>query len=139
MPKVAAYFRYKNAHNITPSELAMMNLLLSIDAPDFIFQKPIREKRRSEKFYIADFYIPPPYNIVIEVDGGYHADRTQYDSDRDNMMKRRGVRVMRFTNDEVANDSEKVKIKIRLAILAAEKLSESVPMSYCNPCEQALQ
>ena len=39
--------------------------------------------------------------LVIEVDGGQHAEARAYDSVRDDFMRGQGFRVLRFWNDDV--------------------------------------
>jgi very-short-patch-repair endonuclease len=50
--------------------------------------------------YIADGY-SKRLKIVVEADGGYHqaADRVEYDRKRDAAIEKRGVKVLRFTNE----------------------------------------
>jgi len=50
--------------------------------------------------YIADFACRNPM-IVIEVDGGQHAEAHVYDARRDDYMRGQGYRVLRFWNSEV--------------------------------------
>lgn len=59
--------------------------------------------------YIVDFLIPY-YNLVIEVDGGYHAERTQQEDDklRSEVLNGLGFFVIRFTNEQVLMDTEYV-------------------------------
>jgi len=53
--------------------------------------------------YIVDMYLPKK-NIVIEIDGGIHDKQFGYDDARDEFLTRcHGVRVFRFTNDDVIN------------------------------------
>ena len=58
--------------------------------------------------YIADFWIPN-CNLIIEVDGAYHAERQQTEDDerRESDLNDMGYRVIRFTNEEVVYDTEK--------------------------------
>ena len=53
--------------------------------------------------YIADFYLPRPYQLVIEVDGGYHEtiDQRKKDADRDRYFHSRGFKVLRIKNQHV--------------------------------------
>lgn len=53
-----------------------------------------------DNFCIADFYLPRPYRIVIEVDGPYHALPSQVarDKNKDAYYKGRGLRVFRLSN-----------------------------------------
>lgn len=63
---------------------------------------------------IVDF-VSLSAKLVIEVDGGYHDDlRQKYHDDlRTEELNRMGFRVIRFTNDEVYNEIEKVIGKIK--------------------------
>ncbi len=55
--------------------------------------------------FIADFYCPK-LKLIIEVDGGHHCaeDIKTYDEYRTKMLSVYGVRVIRFSNEEVEND-----------------------------------
>lgn len=57
--------------------------------------------------YIADF-VSTETNLVVEVDGAYHAEREQMemDEDRTEALGRMGFRVIRFTNEEVMYNTE---------------------------------
>ena len=57
--------------------------------------------------YIVDFLLPT-INLVIEVDGAYHAERKQAESDeiRESTLNDMGYRVIRFTNEEVLYNIE---------------------------------
>lgn len=59
------------------------------------------------KGFIADFYCSD-LNLVVEIDGGAHEKQKDYDQERDRIMKQYGIRVMRFTNDDVVNHMDKV-------------------------------
>ena len=58
--------------------------------------------------YIVDFYIPDS-KLVIEVDGGYHAEREQREDDavREEILNKMGYRVVRFSNEKVLYDTDK--------------------------------
>jgi very-short-patch-repair endonuclease len=57
--------------------------------------------------YIADFACLNPL-IVIEVDGGQHAEARAYDARRDDYMRGQGFRVLRFWNNDVLSNMEGV-------------------------------
>jgi very-short-patch-repair endonuclease len=57
--------------------------------------------------YIADFCCRNP-KLVIEVDGGQHAERTAQDAWRTRMMAQHGYSVLRFWDDEVLKNAEGV-------------------------------
>ncbi|MCX7513731.1 endonuclease domain-containing protein [Frateuria hangzhouensis] len=50
--------------------------------------------------FITDF-ICIPACLVIELDGGQHADAHRYDADRTRLIQGEGYRVVRFWNDDV--------------------------------------
>jgi very-short-patch-repair endonuclease len=59
--------------------------------------------------FIADFYCHP-IKLIIEVDGGIHKSREQkeYDLGREEELENWGIKVIRFTNNEIENDINKV-------------------------------
>ncbi len=59
--------------------------------------------------YIADFCCPEA-GLVIEIDGKIHdlPRRKDYDQIREEEIKARNLRVIRFSNDEIVNDLEQV-------------------------------
>ena len=63
--------------------------------------------------YIVDFLLPD-INLVIEVDGAYHAERQQEEDDerRERELNRMNYNVVRFTNEEVLYDIDNVIEKI---------------------------
>ena len=67
--------------------------------------------------FIADFYCHE-LKLVIEVDGGIHnlPENKQYDVNREYVLKEFGMEVIRFTNEEVANDIENVLQRIKVII-----------------------
>lgn len=66
--------------------------------------------------YIADLYLPA-YQLDIEVDGGFHDNRTAYDRRRDQWLIEHGVSVMRFQNTDVEQRLERVLILIMRRIM----------------------
>jgi len=46
--------------------------------------------------------------MVVEVDGGIHAERADLDARRDAYLAKRGLHVLRFWNAEVATDLDRV-------------------------------
>ena len=65
--------------------------------------------------YIADFYCHK-LELIIEIDGEYHNTKTQkvYDDLRTQDLSFQDIKVMRFTNDEVENEMNKVLKSIEL-------------------------
>lgn len=69
-------------------------------------QKMIWEVNRGKdcKGYILDFYLPS-LKIAIEIDGKSHnSPRAKtYDKIKDSLAAKKGIRIIRFTNEEVKN------------------------------------
>lgn len=86
-----------------------MEKLLNESGIPFIAEYPVVIKESAEKggqpkLYVLDFLIPPPFNFVIEVDGGYHTEEEQirYDQQRDRSLSAKGVGgTIRVKNEEV--------------------------------------
>lgn len=80
-------------------------------------QKPIGR-------YIVDF-ICMEHRLIIELDGGQHADQTDYDQQRDAWLHAQGYTVLRFWNNEVLQQTEAVLERIRETVIALPALSPS--------------
>ncbi len=50
--------------------------------------------------FIADFYCHA-VGLVVEVDGPVHAERRSYDVERDAILASRGLRILRFSTEDV--------------------------------------
>ena len=57
--------------------------------------------------YIVDF-VCLEKKLVVEVDGGQHADRAEYDARRSRWLEDQGFKVMRFWNNQVLVETEAV-------------------------------
>ena len=62
------------------------------------------------EIYILDFYNNLK-KIGIELDGGIHNDRVEYDQKIDLILKNMGIEIIRFKNEEL-DDLKKVKEQI---------------------------
>ena len=67
-------------------------------------QKPIGR-------FILDFYCSKLL-LAIEIDGGSHDTRENYDKGRDLYLEQRGIITSRFTNEEIENDINLVKRRL---------------------------
>jgi very-short-patch-repair endonuclease len=65
-------------------------------------------------------------NLVIEVDGGQHADNEENDIQRSAYLNKMGFRVVRLWNNQVLQETESV-LKAIFAILATEKQNSPSP------------
>ena len=58
-------------------------------------------------YFIADFYCHQA-KLIVEVDGDYHntPEQFRYDVSRDKELEELGLKVIRFTNEQVFNDTQ---------------------------------
>jgi very-short-patch-repair endonuclease len=68
-----------------------------------------------ETFYVPDFYCHE-IKLAVEVDGGIHKKRYQYDQVRDGVINALGITVVRFTNEEVKNNMPNVLAVLRRTV-----------------------
>ncbi len=70
-------------------------------------------RQRIIENYIVDFYLPE-YKIILEIDGDTHFTEwwKSYDEERTWVLEWLWLRVIRFTNDEVMNNIEWVKVRL---------------------------
>ena len=61
--------------------------------------------------YIVDF-ICLETKLIIELDGGQHADQKKYDNIRDIFLTQQGFNILRFWNNEVLNNLDGVLLNI---------------------------
>jgi len=81
-----------------------------------IFNTKFR-KQHPIYFFIVDFYCHE-FKLVIEVDGDIHNDEisSEYDLSRTAELNRFGIRVIRFTNDQIIYNIDWVITKIHEVI-----------------------
>jgi very-short-patch-repair endonuclease len=92
------------------------------EAEELLWEKIRRRQVNGFKFrrqhaisqFIADFYCHEK-RLIIEVDGGYHNQPCQAERDlqRTFELEKLGIKVLRFTNEQVENDIDKVIMEIR--------------------------
>ena len=61
--------------------------------------------------YIVDFYCAAA-RLVVEIDGGQHAEQLDYDERRTAYLNAKGLRVLRFWNHQVLTSREGVCLTI---------------------------
>jgi len=90
--------------NMTDTEKFLWSKIRNKQLKNYQFyrQKPIGE-------YIVDFYCPKR-KLIIELDGGQHYTEkgTKEDRERDNYFKELGLKVLRFSDREVFENTEGV-------------------------------
>jgi len=76
--------------------------------------------------YILDF-VSFAGKLIIEVDGGQHAERTAYDARRSAFLEREGFRVIRFWNTEVLTSLEGALTAILSALQSPPESTARAP------------
>src|SRR5690349_14517735 len=87
----------------TPAERRMWVLVRDGRIDGFKFRR-----QHGIEAYLADFYCPET-SLVIEVDGPIHATQKEQDDYRQMILEILGLRVIRFTNYNVMNNSLRVR------------------------------
>jgi very-short-patch-repair endonuclease len=88
--------------SFTDAELKLWRLLKNRSLKNFKFrrQHPVGP-------YIADFACLER-KLIIELDGGQHAEKASYDSRRTTYLESTGYRVIRFWDNDVLTNTESV-------------------------------
>lgn len=97
------------------------------DAEKILWQKLRNRGLNGYKFrrqvpvgpYVADFLCEGS-KLIVEVDGGQHAENREYDQYRDEFLHANGYKVVRFWNTEVMGNMDGVLEAIALAFEKAE-------------------
>ncbi len=94
---------------------------------EYVLWQELRKEKLGYKFrrqvsicrFIVDFYCHE-LKLIIEVDGWVHDERKGYDDWREQMLKSQGYNVVRFSNDDVLFERERVLhvIKQQCKVLA---------------------
>lgn len=100
-----------NRNNPTVAENKIWKEVLRKNQTGFRFlrQKPLDR-------FILDFYCSK-LDLAIETDGNSHDQKKNYDSERDKFLQQIGIKTIRFTNYEILNELEKVKMKLKLSLV----------------------
>jgi very-short-patch-repair endonuclease len=86
----------------------------NLTKPEKILWNHLRKKQQNGMYfrrqhpygiYILDFYCFKA-NLAIEVDGDIHLYRKEYDEERTRYLESSGLKVLRFSNEEVENQIE---------------------------------
>jgi very-short-patch-repair endonuclease len=93
-------------NNATDAERALWRQLRlwQLEGYKFRRQQPLGR-------FIVDF-VCLEKRVVIELDGGQHAEQKEYDAERDAWLQAEGFKVLRFWNNEVLKSIEVIKEEI---------------------------
>ena len=96
--------------NLTDAE---QKLWYHLRAHRFMGRKFKRQKPMGR--YVVDF-VCLEEKLIIELDGGQHAESVEYDHVRDSWLRSEGYTVLRFWNNELMNEMNGVLEQIRLTL-----------------------
>ena len=113
-------FRRSLRRHATPAERRLWSVLRSRRLDGLKFRR-----QHSLGPYVLDFYCHEA-RLAVELDGSIHSEpsRAAYDADRTRWLERQGVRVVRFSNSQVADQIDVVAA----AICAAAGSPHPVPL-----------
>ena len=98
--------------NMTDSERRLWSFLRANQLEGYKFRR-----QHPLGIYIVDF-VCLQRKLIIEVDGGQHAERAEMDEARSAWLMRQGFRVLRFWNNEVLDEMEAVLEVIREVLVS---------------------
>ena len=97
--------------DMTDAERKLWSLLRRKQLQDFQFRRQVPLGP-----YVADFACMSQ-RLIIELDGGQHAERSEHDERRTAWLASIDFRVLRFWNGEIFTNTEGVLETIRLALV----------------------
>jgi very-short-patch-repair endonuclease len=109
-PKYVIELARKMRINLTAAEEILWNELKENKLNGFKFrnQHPVYR-------YILDFYCHKKL-LAIEIDGDIHKQKQNYDKYRDEFLKNIGIKTLRFTNENVLNNTKQILELIRIEL-----------------------
>ena len=76
--------------------------------------------------FIADFACPEA-RLIIEIDGGQHAEQAGYDESRSEVLREHGYRVVRYWNNDVLTRTDDVLADIQRRLAEQEPTPSQPP------------
>ena len=126
-------FRKELRNNLTPAEAKLWTLLKQSQLSGRKFRR-----QHSVGYYILDFYCPSE-SLAVELDGAAHDSEAaqEYDRERDIFLNCFGIKVLRFENRLVFQQTEAVLMEIEnnFGWSNSENISEpACPKATTPPC-----
>ena len=110
-------------HNSTDAERRLWYYLRNRQLDGYRFRRQVPLGR-----YIVDFACIES-KLIVELDGGQHAEQMAEDAERTNYLARGGLRVVRFWNDDVLIRTESVLERILVALREASPHPSPLPQA----------
>lgn len=136
VPVEALTLRQNLKYLDTLRNLARKNRFKSTKTENILWYDVLNNRKLGHKFtrqkpigrFVADFYCSELL-LIVEVDGGYHVKRRQYDIDRDKYFDILNILTVRILADELISDLENVKDRLKKIIIEREIKFKSSPSS----------
>ena len=97
--------------NPTPAEAVLWSWLRRRQLNGFKFRR-----QHIIAGFIVDFYCPA-LQLAVEVDGPIHRYQPRQDEHRTQILQARGVKIIRFTSDDVMHHVDQVILALRRVVL----------------------
>ena len=94
---------------MTPAEAALWKCLRNNQLAGLHFRR-----QQVIEGFITDFYCREG-RLIIECDGAVHDSQADYDRDRDDILSRNNLQVLRFSNSRIENSLQSVLAEIYTA------------------------
>jgi very-short-patch-repair endonuclease len=107
MPSIIDFCRTLRQNEIPAEKLLWQRLRnRRVFAKKILRQYPIgvQSSTKGIIYYIADFYCHEA-KLVIEADGPIHLLKKDYDQNRDEVLTKLGLKILRFENDLILNNT----------------------------------
>ena len=131
MPRHSRLAALRNARNL-PNAKQLRGKMTDAEAKLWYYLRGRRFEGRKFRRqvplgdYVVDF-VCEHARLIIEVDGGQHADRLAYDGARTAWLESRGYGVVRFWNHDVLGNMEGVLESLSLALGERDPLPGPLP------------
>lgn len=115
LSEIAKHICRELRNNPTKAEIILWESLRrkKIFGKKFLRQYPFfHDITGKESFFVGDFYCHEE-KLIVELDGKYHKYRLKADEERTRILNHLGLRVIRFTNEEVINNIDYVLSEIK--------------------------
>ena len=127
--RIARRFRWGLIKSRSDAERTFENLLKEMNLPyiqQAIFLDP-------STFFIVDFFVKRPHHLAIEIDGANHRQtksRIARDAEQAAYFQKAGLKLIRFTNDEVFD--RLVAVRTRLESFLSPEQTSNVRLVSCD-------
>lgn len=132
---VEALTRKQNLRYIEPlREIARRNRKNATRTENILWYEALNKKRLGYKFtrqkpigrFVVDFYCSELL-LVIEVDGGYHNKKRDYDRERDKYLNILGINTIRINTKDILCNFDQVHIYLKAVIEQRVKILNDSP------------